>query len=115
MYYIYVITIFIIIVSLIIFVQSLNNELTYVISTIDNRKYLVRNDDRKQQSANYMAKIQRNINVLYEHCIANYPEDKRIKRLKKNYNPNNISESMKSSVYTSYSVNKGQKLVICIK
>ena len=115
MYYIYVITIFIIIVSLIIFVQSLNNELTYVISTIDNRKYLVRNDDRKQQSANYMAKIQRNINVLYEHCIANYTEDKRIKRLKKNYNPNNISESMKSSVYTSYSVNKGQKLVICIK
>jgi len=115
MYYIYVITIFVIVVSLILFVQSLNNELTNVVSTLDNRTYLVRNDDRKQESADYMAKIHKNINVLYESCITNYPTDIRIKRLIRNYNPNNISESMKSSVYTSYSVNKGQKLVICIK
>jgi len=115
MYYIYVITIFVIVVSLILFVQSLNNELTYVISTIDNKKYLVRNDDQKLRSANYMAKIQRNINVLYEHCTTMLSNDIRIKRLIKKYNPNNISESMKSSIYTSYSVNKGQKLVICIK
>jgi predicted metal-dependent hydrolase len=115
MYYIYVITIFVIVVSLILFVQSLNNELTQVVSRLDNRTYLVRNDDRKQESADYMAKIHKNINVLYESCITNYPTDIRIKRLIRNYNPNNISESMKSSVYTSYSVNKGQKLVICIK
>ena len=115
MYYIYVITIFVIVVSLILFVQSLNNELTHVVSRLDNRTYLVRNDDRKQESADYMAKIHKNINVLYESCITNYPTDIRIKRLIRNYNPNNISESMKSSVYTSYSVNKGQKLVICIK
>jgi predicted metal-dependent hydrolase len=115
MYYIYVITIFVIVVSLILFVQSLNNELTQVVSRLDNRTYLVRNDDRKQESADYMAKIHKNINVLYESCITTYPTDIRIKRLIRNYNPNNISESMKSSVYTSYSVNKGQKLVICIK
>ena len=115
MYYIYVITIFVIVVSLILFVQSLNNELTQVVSRLDNRSYLVRNDDRKQESADYMAKIHKNINVLYESCITTYPTDIRIKRLIRNYNPNNISESMKSSVYTSYSVNKGQKLVICIK
>ena len=115
MYYIYVITIFVIVVSLILFEQSLNNELTQVVSRLDNRTYLVRNDDRKQESADYMAKIHKNINVLYESCITNYPTDIRIKRLIRNYNPNNISESMKSSVYTSYSVNKGQKLVICIK
>jgi predicted metal-dependent hydrolase len=115
MYYIYVITIFVIVVSLILFVQSLNNELTHVVSRLDNRTYLVRNDDRKQESADYMAKIHKNINVLYESCITTYPTDIRIKRLIRNYNPNNISESMKSSVYTSYSVNKGQKLVICIK
>jgi len=115
MYYIYVITIFVIVISLILFVQSLNNELTHVVSRLDNRTYLVRNDDRKQESADYMAKIHKNINVLYESCITTYPTDIRIKRLIRNYNPNNISESMKSSVYTSYSVNKGQKLVICIK
>ena len=95
MYYIYVITIFVIVVSLILFVQSLNNELTQVVSRLDNRTYLVRNDDRKQESADYMAKIHKNINVLYESCITNYPTDIRIKRLIRNYNPNNISESMK--------------------
>ena len=115
MYYIYIIALFVIVVSTIIFIQSLNNELTYVISTLDNKKYLVRNDDRKLESANYMSKIQQNINILYEHCTLNYSDDERIKRLKKKYNPNNISESMKSSIYTSYSVNKGQKIVICIK
>ena len=115
MYYVYIISLFVIIISLIIFIQNINNELTQVVSVVDNRTYLVRNDERKQESADYMAKIQRNINVLYEHCISKYPNDKRIKRLIKNYNPNNISESMKSSIYTSYSVNKGQKLVICIK
>ena len=83
MYYIYIIALFVIIVSVIIFIQSLNNELTYVISTLDNKKYLVRNDDRKQESANYMSKIQKNINVLYEHCTLNYSDDERILRLKK--------------------------------
>lgn len=115
MYYIYVISLFVIIVTLIIFIQSLNNELTYVVSVLDNRKYLVRNDDRKHESADYMSKIHKNINILYEYCTTHKADDERIKRLIKKYNPNNISESMKSSIYTSYSVNKGQKLVICIK
>mgnify|MGYP006083607405 FL=1 len=115
MYYIYVISLFVIIVTIIIFIQSLNNELTYVVSLLDNRKYLVRNDDRKQESADYMSKIYQNINILYEYCTTHIADDERIKRLIKKYNPNNISESMKSSIYTSYSVNKGQKLVICIK
>ena len=61
MYYIYVISLFVIIVTIIIFIQSLNNELTYVVSLLDNRKYLVRNDDRKQESADYMSKIYQNI------------------------------------------------------
>ena len=115
MYYIFFISLFIIVICIIMGIQSLNNELTYITSTLDNKQYLVRNDDRKQQSANYMSRIQKNINILYEHCKINFPDDERIKRLIKRYNPDKISESMKSSIYTSYSVNKGQKIVICIK
>jgi predicted metal-dependent hydrolase len=96
-------------------VQQLNNELTYHVSTIDNKKYLVRNDDRKMESANYMAKIHKKIYILIEHVKTNFPNDERIHILTKKYNPDNISESMKSSIYTSYSVNKGEKIVICIK
>ena len=96
-------------------IQGVNNELVYQTSTIDNKKYLVRNDERKQESADYMAKIKKNIYILIEHLKTNYANDERIFLLQKKYNPDSISESMKSSLYTSYSVNKGEKLVICIK
>ena len=115
MYYIYLLIIFIIVVSIIMIVQNINNELIYQVSSIDNKKYLVRNDERKLESANHMAKIHKRLYILTEHLKTNFPDDKRIIRLKNNYDPDNISESMKSSIYTSYSVNKGEKIVLCIK
>lgn len=115
MHYTHILVILIIIVSLLMLIQGVNNELVYQTSTIDNKKYLVRNDERKQESADYMAKIKKNIYILIEHLKTNYANDERIFLLQKKYNPDSISESMKSSLYTSYSVNKGEKLVICIK
>ena len=115
MHYTHILVILIIIVSLLMLIQGVNNELIYQISTIDNKKYLVRNDERKQESADYMAKIKKSIYILIEHLKTNYANDERIHLLQKKYNPDSISESMKSSLYTSYSVNKGEKLVICIK
>ena len=38
-----------------------------------------------------------------------------IERLVKNFNPDTISENSGDSVHTSYSVNKGEKLVFCIR
>ena len=115
MYYIIYLILFIVVVSIIMIIQSVDNELTYQVSTIDNKKYLVRNDERKQESANYMAKIRKNLHILVNHLKVNFSNDHRIDILTKKYNPDNLSESMKSSIYTSYSVNKGQKIVICIK
>tara|TARA_B110000908_G_C10117841_1_gene386200 strand:- start:187 stop:762 length:576 start_codon:yes stop_codon:yes gene_type:complete len=115
MNYIYGLVLFIVIASALIFIQSINNELTYYVSTVDNKKYLVRNDDRKHESANYMARVQKKIYILLEHMKSNYGDDGRVQRLLQKYNSDNICESMKNSIYTSYSVNKGEKIVICIK
>ena len=115
MYYIYILVIFIIVISLLIMIQSVNNELVYQKSSIDNKNYLVRNDERKLESANYMAQIHQKLELLLEHIKVNAGDDPRVKLLLKKYDADNISESMKSSIYTSYSVNKGEKLVICIK
>ena len=68
-------------------IQSLNNELAYQVSSIDNKKYLVRNDDRKLESANYMAEIHKRLYILTEHLKTNFPNDERIKILKKNIIP----------------------------
>jgi len=38
-----------------------------------------------------------------------------IKRLVKNYNPNVLSENTPDSKFTSYSENKGQKIVFCLR
>ena len=38
-----------------------------------------------------------------------------LERLVKNFNPNKISETTPDAKYTSYSVNKGEKIVMCIR
>ena len=43
------------------------------------------------------------------------PNDPRIKRLNSNYVPDNICESIEHDKNTSYSVNKGEKVVFCIR
>ena len=44
-----------------------------------------------------------------------YPNDKRVNRLVKKFRPQKISESVSGTKYTSYSVNKGEKIVFCIR
>jgi predicted metal-dependent hydrolase len=44
-----------------------------------------------------------------------YPKRKEVIRLIENFKPNNISESSKNSKYTSYSLNKGEKIVFCLR
>ena len=44
-----------------------------------------------------------------------HPNSAAVMRMSNKFNPDNISESGKSSQYTSYSVNKGEKIVFCIR
>ena len=92
-----------------------NAEVEYFTSTVDNRKYLVRSLPDKQQAANMLAEINRDLVSLINHMRKKFPEDLNVKRLFDNYNPNAMSEGSPDSGYTSYSVNKGEKLVICIR
>ena len=41
--------------------------------------------------------------------------DPKVRRLVKKYRPSKISESLPNTNYTSYSVNKGEKIVFCIR
>jgi predicted metal-dependent hydrolase len=69
----------------------------------------------KKEAANLLAKIRKNIETLCSHLDKSYPQDNRIKILLRRYNPNSISETGKGSKYTSYSVNKGDKIVLCLR
>jgi hypothetical protein len=94
--------------------------MTYVKSTIDNKYYLVRDLPDKLIACNMLAKIKENINklILYldENKDTKYKEYKiYIDRLKTRINNVNISENSGKGSDTSYSVNKGDELVLCLR
>lgn len=90
-------------------------EVEYVRSMVDGRDYLVQSRPDKQEAANLLAKIRANLESLVEHLSKILPNDERTKRILKRFNPNNISEGADNAKYTSYSVNKGEKVVFCLR
>ena len=113
--FIFLFIFFVILIALFIYYEAKNNEIQYVESTVDRRKYLVRNVKDKVEAANLLARMRGKIAKLLEYLEVNYGSEDRVKRLIKKFNPNRISESLKGSKYTSYSINKGQKIVLCLR
>lgn len=90
-------------------------EIEYVKSSYDNKKYLVRNESDKKEAARILSIINSKLLELIEVLKKKYPEDERTKRVVKNYNPKAISEGSEDKKYTSYSINKGEKIVFCLR
>ena len=93
--------------------------MTYVESNIDYNYYLVRDDNDKQKASNLLSKIKINIDKLANYCYENRYNYKNMKpyieQLYRRIQNSFIVESNKNSTYTSYSVNKGEQLVFCIR
>lgn len=107
--------IFTVILILFFYIKNYYAEVTYVKSTIDGREYLVRKLADSQQAADMLAGIGNDLQKLVKHLAAKYPDKEEMKRLYENFNPNNISEGSSQSGYTSYSVNKGERIILCIR
>jgi predicted metal-dependent hydrolase len=95
-------------------------EMTYYKSDLDDQYYLVRDRIDKREAANYLANIKRRIKLLLKNLDDNkdkkYKEYKEyIDRLINSIDGVNISETPGFSNFTSYSVNKGEELVFCLR
>ena len=107
---------FVIIVILVIYAwRSGDAEVEYVRAKLDGRRYLVKSMADKQEAAEMLAAINADIIRLIKHLVQKYPDWEVSKMMYKNYDPDAMSEGSPDSGYTSYSVNKGEKLVICIR
>jgi predicted metal-dependent hydrolase len=95
--------------------EHLSNEVTYVKSNIDNNEYLVRNLKDKDEAANMLAKLRMKLEKLCKIMKNKFPNDESVIRMNEKFNSDNITESGKNNQYTSYSVNKGEKIVFCIR
>ena len=88
-------------------------------SPIDNKKYLVRDLVDKKDSADLLANINKNIKTLNDYLFKNkekYPNYiKYIEQLNEKLKNTKIQESTDNGVYTSYSVNKGEQIIFCLR
>jgi len=107
--------IFVMALILIMYIHNHYGEIEYVKSEIDQRQYLVRKLPDRQQAADYLALVNRDLVSLVKHMMAKYPANEEVQQLYRNYNPDALSEGSVESGYTSYSVNKGEKLILCIR
>jgi len=113
----------ILIILLLMFVYILlrteKYEVKYVVSDIDGEQYLVRDLPDRQKSANLLAKIKSNIRIITRHLTENRDKYKEygeyIDQLSNRISGVVINESTEDSVYTSYSVNKGEQIVFCLR
>lgn len=95
--------------------ESKYSELIYVKSSVDDRSYLVRNLPDKQKAADLLGNVRKNLDTIANYLKKNDNDKERVRRLEKNYRPDNLSEAIPKANYTSYSVNKGEKIVFCIR
>lgn len=112
------IIIVIFVISLLVFYvdPTFDSDVTFVVAKLDNRKYIVRNiPNSKQQAAELLANINEKNLKLLTHLKQNFPNDPRTILFEKNYNPNAISEGSANDQYTSYSINKGEKIIYCLR
>ena len=97
-----------------VYVRESFMEVSYIKSTVDGKKYLVQNRKNAVEAANLLANINKNLIKLINILKQKYSDDPRAKRMINNYNPDTITEGTGEKNYTSYSVNKGEKIVFCI-
>ena len=87
----------------------------YVKSKVDNKKYLVRKMPDKQRAADLLANIRIKLVKLCDYLELKHSDSKKVYRLIKRFKSDNITESSPTEKYTSYSVNKGEKIVFCLR
>lgn len=106
------------IVILSYFIIKIYNErdLMEITSSIDNEKYIVQIKDDSKEAADLIAKIKSRLNTLMEHLKKSYDgSDERIERLISNYRPDKMREGVDTPGYTSYSINKGEQIILCLR
>lgn len=124
----YIILILIIItVVFVVYTRVTKNEMVYVRSDLDGESYLVRNTKDKKRAANLLASIKADIMQVSEYMssklqskekedVERYqPYAEYINQLKRNLKNVVIKESGFNTVYTSYTVNKGESIVFCVR
>lgn len=101
---------------LLMYLYSNSSEVELVKSSVDGRTYLVRSLPNKREAADVLARLNEKLVRLVRHVMAKHgKQNPGVVRLYRNFDPNNVSEGGIEHGYTSFSVNKGEKIVMCVR
>ena len=104
----------ILVLCLRVYYISENLQLKCIISSVDGNKYCVRDRTKVQDAVNLLAEVVNKMKRLVDYVYKKYPDDPSVIKLKNNFNPNKITETLPTSELTAYSENKGEKMAFCL-
>jgi hypothetical protein len=86
-------------------------------SSVDGRIYRVRDMADKKEAADLMARVRIKIDRLYVYLKDKFKDKPQVKQLVNNFvpDPSRFEESTPAAEHTSYSVNKGEKVHLCLR
>jgi hypothetical protein len=100
------------------FGDSNDNNAKPVKSKVDGSVYKVQDNlHDPQRAADLLAILNGNVMKFINFLEKDYPNDKRVYRLRKRYHPKNVMEGAPNNKEnsTSYSISKGDKIVFCVR
>ena len=91
--------------------------LVEVRSEVDGRKYKVRDLPDKQLAANLLSKVRIRLGQVCDSLAAKYSTKPQVQRMLQNFraDPDRFLEATPDAKHTSYSVNKGESIHMCLR
>jgi hypothetical protein len=111
---VYVVIAFVLVICLHMYYNSDWIQLKCIVSTVDGKKYCVRDRSKLKESADLLANTTSKCKQLVAYMKDKYPDNDVVKRLVAGYNPHKIMETLPNSEHTAYSQNKGEKIAFCL-
>mmetsp|Transcript_8657 Transcript_8657/g.14686 ORF Transcript_8657/g.14686 Transcript_8657/m.14686 type:complete len:206 (+) Transcript_8657:172-789(+) len=98
-------------------IHSVDEELIYIESSVDQVSYLVQRDRTDSlEASNLLAKIKRKFTTLRRKLEKELYHELRVRTFLERSESTTIQESFKDDISsTSYSVNKGENIVLCLR
>jgi hypothetical protein len=94
-----------------------SHDMASVRSTVDGENYIVRNLPDRQEAADRLARCRGKMLRLMRELKAADADKPLVAQILRNFDaaPSRFSESTPDASYTSYSVNKGEKVYMCLR
>jgi len=111
----FTILILIIIFIYLIYQYHYYSNIETIVSKVDNRNYDVQIRNDAAEAADLIALVREKLVLLVNHMFKTFPSNQKVMRLKKNFNPDVLKEGIDNPSYTSYTVNKGEEIILCLR